>query len=107
MLASRGSRHNENYLIQIFNGRNNIHCALPGINIVLTSAPCVAGILATFHPGLSLAECPVLATPAPPTIITRDKETDPASPAYVTASSGASLGSLLLVLASFCLLRAV
>ena len=106
MLASRGSRHNENYLIQIFNGRNNIHCALSGINIVLTSAR-VAGILATFHPGLSLSECPVLATPAPPTIITRDKETDPASPAYVTASSGASLGSLLLVLASLCLLRSV
>ena len=40
MPASQGSRHNEHYLIQIFNGRNNTHCALPGINIVLTPVPC-------------------------------------------------------------------
>ena len=30
MPASRGCRHNENYLIQIFNGRNNTHCAGSG-----------------------------------------------------------------------------
>lgn len=76
-------------------------------NLVAIHVNSMSGILATFHPGLSLSECPVLATPAPPTIITRDKENDPASPAYVTASSGASLGSLLLVLVSLCLLRAV
>ena len=74
--------------------------------------PCdhVAGILATFHPDVSLAECPVLATPAPPTIVhTRQTEEDPASPAYVTASAshGASLASLALVSASLYLLRAV
>ena len=68
----------------------------------------VAGILATFHPNLSLGDCPVLATPAPPTIVqTRDKDTAPASPAYVTASAGASLASLVLMSASLSLLRAV
>ena len=69
----------------------------------------VAGILATFHPDVSLAECPVLATPAPPTIVHTRQEEDPASPAYVTASAphGASLASLALVSASLCLLRAV
>lgn len=109
MPASRGSRHNDNYLIQIFNGRNNTHCAWGADkhpddpdNVH------VSGILATFHPDVSLSECPVLATPAPPTIVQTRAETDPASPAYVTAASGpASLASLVMVGAGLWVLRAV
>lgn len=77
-------------------------------NLVAIHVNSMSGILATFHPDVSLSECPVLATPAPPTIVQTRAETDPASPAYVTAASGpASLASLVMVGAGLWVLRAV
>lgn len=72
-------------------------------NLVAIHVNSMSGILATFHPDVSLARCPVLATPAPPTIV---QAGDSGGPAYVTASSRVNTLSLVLV-AGLATLRAL